>query len=440
MLTSREVASLVVTSCVVVGGLILARSNLGPILQSFGHFLRSLARRVFVLILALYAAWVVLVVLVAERFGLWNSARLKDSVLIASFVGVPLLFGAVKATDGGMIARKALYAAIGAGAIAGVYINAVTLPFWSELVLQFAFVVLSLLGVVAALRHETKGVATCVEWVLTVLVLGLACYVLVAMIRSYTADDWAELGWVFALGVYLPLACLPIVYYVALLAAIESALMRVDIRRPDRAPIGVRAALVLGFHFRLLYAKAFALDWIRRVSEAEAFREARLVMKEYRASVRERRNAEERRLARLDALAGATGRDDDGWLDRREFYETKRALAEFWPCAATIYRLHGAYRADGIRDLLPLSVQRSQEDLPIQIDIRRDAQAWRAWRTTAGSYVFAVGGLPGSVWWEYDDDDPPATYPGEGDPRWINRLEDEASNEWRNNDDPIPPV
>jgi len=429
-----------VMACVVVGGLILARSNLGPIIRSCGHVLRSLAQRVFVLLLALFAAWVVLVVLVAQQFGMWSSANLKDTVLIASFVGVPLLYGAAKANDGGVIARRTLYASVGAGAIAGVYINAVTLPFWWELALQIAFVMLSLLGALAVLKRETKGVATCAEWALAGLGIGLACYVLTEMIRTYSATDWVDLGWVLAVSIYLPLACWPIVYYVALLAAIELALMRVNFRRPPKAPKGVRAALVLGFRFRLLYARAFALDWIRRVSEAATFRETRLVMKEYRASVQERRHAEERRRARLDALTGAVGRGDDGWLDRREFSETKRALAEFWPCAATVYRLHTTFESDSIWDLLPLSTRRSLDDLPIAIDIRGDGRAWRAWRATAGGYVFAVGGLPDSVWWEYDDDEAPTAYPGEGDHRWINRLEHEASEEWGQNDDPIPPV
>ncbi len=437
-LNSRETASVIIFTAMVLVVVASSRSR-RDLAVTLGRVAQALAGRVVILTFVLYVAWVAAAVTLAWRVGLWGADQLKETILIALLVGVPLLFGCVSATDGAAISRRALSATLGVGALTAAYLNLAAFALGWELALQTVVLVLTLTVVVAESGvGQANGCASPAKIALGSIGLVVLVITAIEALRQNSRADWSGQFHDFALSVWLPLACLPLLYVLALLAALEMALLRISGRAPkDHTPLGVRIALVAGFRMRLLYARAFASQWIDRVAAANGYRQATMTMREYRYAIQEHRYAERRRLARLSTLAGVPGRGLEGWLDRREFAETKRLLSDVWMWAASAERSKGRYDAKALSDLLPREASLLPQDRPIVVEVSPDGNAWRAWRSTPGGYVFGTGGRRGSDQWEYDGPELPRTFPGESDHQWRDRQVEEASDEWAIDDDPI---
>jgi hypothetical protein len=89
------------------------------------------------------------------------------------------------------------------------------------------------------------------------------------------------------------------------------------------------------------------------------------------------------------------------------------------------------YRPD-LLDILTDSKQLQLEsDEPIHMKVRKDRQAWYAYRRTPSGHVFGIGarGAPPSQWF-YDADVPPSGYPSNSATGWTGYLAPERP-EWR---------
>ena len=134
--------------------------------------------------------------------------------------------------------------------------------------------------------------------------------------------------------------------------------------------------------------------------------------------------AERKRADDLRRFAGVSGTDEDGrQLDRREFAETIDALEWVATCQSGWYqnRTGGKYPKDLVEKLGDMFGRGLPPEHGIQLKVRKDGQAWFAWRRTITGWCFAVGGMgPPPKQWFYDGPEPPTGYPGSSD-GWAER-------------------
>lgn len=162
-------------------------------------------------------------------------------------------------------------------------------------------------------------------------------------------------------------------------------------------------------------------------------------MREFRRAVKQRDRRLEAYNQRQLRMAGHDGADEHGLrLDRREFAATKRELTNLCFMQMGWYRNQGnRYRAELLDIMGDLSSKGLPTDHGIRLAVRRDGQAWRAWRQTPGGWYFGVGGTRELLHqWQYDGPNPPSGYPSPKSPGWINTTLDDNSPEWRQDDEP----
>ncbi len=134
---------------------------------------------------------------------------------------------------------------------------------------------------------------------------------------------------------------------------------------------------------------------------------------------------------RLTDYAGVEGVDEDGrQLDRREFQATKRSLEWLALCHAGHYRNRKVFS----REILSVVGSFERQGLPdphgIVMKVRRDGQAWFAYRKTVTGYYFAIGAVGDpNIYWYYDGNKPPSGFPSDKG-GWSSHFGD-IRDEWR---------
>jgi hypothetical protein len=134
---------------------------------------------------------------------------------------------------------------------------------------------------------------------------------------------------------------------------------------------------------------------------------------------------------RLVDNAGVKGVDAEGLqLDRREFAATKKALNWLAECHGGWYQREdrpNAYRSDLLTVVADFSMQGLPAEHGIVMRVRKDGQAWYAYRRTPSGYIFGIGavGTPLAEWY-HAGFEPPTGYPGSAR-GWVN----ERPQEWK---------
>ena len=116
-------------------------------------------------------------------------------------------------------------------------------------------------------------------------------------------------------------------------------------------------------------------------------------------------------------------------LDRREFAETISALEWVAACQSGWYqnRSGGRYPKDLVEKLGDMFGRGLPPDHGIKLKVRKEGQAWLAWRRTITGWCFAVGGVgPPPNQWFYDGSDPPRGFPRSRD--WGERPFEQGPN------------
>lgn len=374
--------------------------------------------------LALLAAWVLGLVVLGSRIGLWTASRVTDTALWFVTAGVVLFGRFEKVSRDRRFVRRTALATFEVSALVQAVSEFFVLNLAAELVIQPVLALLAMMSVVAARQREHRQVRAVVDGILTCAGIGLLGYVSVSLINDWESLDKADLAQQLALPIWLTIGVLPFIYVLGLFAAYELAFVRVGWKsKAGRwARAQQKAALLTSFHMRATEIGAFGGSWQFRLAEAVSFRAARQVIAEFRrAQVDAAREAEERE-ERLVRYAGVEGTDEDGRrLDRREFDATTDALRWIGTCQMGWYRNNDAdrYRADLLSFVLDgYAARHLPSPHGVEMRVSTDGQKWFAWRRTAGGWVFAIGaaGLPPNQW-EFDGPEPPTGFPGE-DPAW----------------------
>ena len=316
--------------------------------------------------------------------------------------------------------RRTALSTLELSAFVEVFSEVFVLRLWAELLLLPALALLGMMSVVAASKPEHAIVKRLVDRLIAAASLTLLAFVFVRFAKDWTHLDKGDLAQQFALPIWLTAGVLPYNYIVGLLAAYEVTFLRMDWKSDKRwhERARVKLALLMSFHARALEVGAFNGPWSIRIADANSFRGARRIVREFRCDRDETARRQQAAAARLVRFAGIDGVDEEGRrLDQREFEETINALQWVATCQMGWFD-----REDGSRyreDLLEFVLDgHAGRQLPsphgVEMKVSPDGQRWYAWRTTVSGWVFAIGAAgPPPDRWCCDGPSPPHGFPGE---------------------------
>jgi hypothetical protein len=388
---------------------------------------------------AMYFAYAIAVIYVANKIGLWHPSQFKDTALIIMFAGLPLTFIAFSAGGGKRILGTVSNAAVGMAALISLYVGFVSLPLWGELLLQPMLVMLTFCSILTRRNENYEQLKRALDSLISLIGFGLLINTTVVIATEWKRDEWSDAALSLSVAIWLPFALFPFVYVLAYVQHIEVILVMLPFFNDRRTPsLGVRLAFVWGLHFSTRFASQFAGAWRGRLARSNDFRSALAIMREYRQAVR----GHERRLKEHDqglvANQNVSGVDMGRLqIDRREFDATKNVLNHFFVMHMGWYRrCDNSYRADLHNLLGDLTSKGLPADHGIQAEVHESRQSWRAWRQTPSGWHFGVGGT-GDVTeqWQYDGPNAPETFPSSGAPGWVNSSLGPSSPDWAKNDE-----
>lgn len=313
--------------------------------------------------------------------------------------------------------KRRLLETIGIGAFFEFFINAQVMPLWVELPAQALLIVVVLLNAVASREDRYKPVATLTSGILILSTLSLLLYTAVELVAGWSDLDKGALLDELLMPIWLTLTAIVVLYPAALYMGYDSLyrLLRYfnDGKRPS---LRVLAGVAVELRGSLVDINQFRGMPAREAAQASSVEGARTEVRRFKQERADDRAARQAARKALVASAGASGVDAHGLtLDRREFAETKKALRWLATCHMGWYNQDGRpddYRRDLFEVLRSTGDFEFPAESPMVCKVRKDGQAWYAYRRTPSGYVFGIGasGPPPSQWL-YGGTMPPTGYP-----------------------------
>ena len=413
-LTNREIATLVLAG-LALGFLTLRARKQNGIRESLNNVVSSFLQPKVLIPLLLYVVWVTVLLVPAQRIGVWGTDLWKPTVLWLVGTGFGLIFNLTDAVDDPTFLRHRTLRAISIAAILEYVSNLASFALWIEIPAQ----ILAVLFAGVALLDSHPKYAAARKLANTYLgVLGLSAIVWTAL---RLASEWQDIDhWAllreFLLPIWLTPPALAYVYLLAVWAAYTRVFSQMRFTADGGSLISQRLAVVLRTAARRSALRALLpRSW--HLGQAggfgEAWHQTGNIIGEERARVAAR-IAEQRRLVENAGLAGT---DDSGkQLDQREHKDTMGALRTLANWQFGHYNNRGGkYRKDLAVDFLA-----EKHGLPTSSDIRIrvnfNGQRWYAERRTITGHWFAIGAAaPPTDQWVYDGPEPPTGYPNESE-------------------------
>ena len=219
----------------------------------------------------------------------------------------------------------------------------------------------------------------------------------------------------FLMPLWLTPVALLMVYMHGVLAAYDSAFIRMRISKEGGSLAKQRFALVLRVGIWLPHLRLVQGPGAYRIARTVGFRETWATIGQILHEHREQAEAETATKRRLIENAGRVGADELGrQFDQREHAETQAALRRLAISQMGHYRNGGKrYREDLLLMLKP-GFTRDGLPLPhgIVMYVAADGQSWYAERQTITGYWFAIGAVgPPPDQWLFDGSQSPSGFP-----------------------------
>lgn len=408
---SRQIATLILLSA----GLVVVLS-IGGSRRAVADLARQASNPKIVISVTLYLGWLVLIHWIALFLGLWNFRLIGESIFWVGASGFSVFVLAI--TEAGKkeaFFRGRLREALGLAAIFEFYLNVKTLPVYGELLIQALAIILILFRAATQRDSSRSALGRFLTAVLALIGLLLFAYTTVSTVSNWRGlDKVQELRKLF-MTFWLLVGALPFLYLLALVAAYGQifAMMKATTGR-GRTSIRSRLGVLTGLRGRLTDVRTFEPAFSRMAAEASSWRRGYVATRLFK----QRRAAEiaqkEARLSKLAQNAGVSGTDARGrQLDRREFEETERALR--WVATVQMGRYEGngnSYVPDVLDIIGEFERHGLARDHGVVVRVRRDGQAWYAYRRVVSGWVLAVGSrtAPPDQWF-YDGPEPRKDFP-----------------------------
>ena len=317
--------------------------------------------------------------------------------------------------------------------LSSLWLEAMPLPL--ELLIQMLLVLVVAVNTFAETKPKYRITAHITSALLFLIGLGLLAHTVVQLVANRSSLDLRQVVSQLLLPIWLTLAALVVLYPIGLFMAYETLWIRFKIwAQPDkpsrRGFIGAARELKAS----LVDVNQFGGIHARDAASAGSLADGSAAVRRFRLEISQKQADERSAAARLRRFAGARGVDSKGLtLDRREFAATKAALDWLATCHMGWYRREdrpNAYRKDLLDVLGDFENRGLHGGHGITMKVRKDGQAWYAYRVTPSGHVFAIGanGAPPSQWF-YDGWKPPSGYPSEAG-GWTSFMDPDRP-EWR---------
>lgn len=230
-LTSRDAALLTWTAA----GLLLVAWSLvrrGDIGQSVVSVIRAFFAPRIVGMVALVAAWLVLVVYIAEPIGLWDFSLMKDTIVIIAIGAFMAGFKALAVMNGTETMRGEVRSVVAFVVVLQFVANLQTFPYLVELVLVPVAVLLGGMQAVANHSDEHRAARPVINGAIIFLGWSVLVWSVYKVGTSLGWTEWETVGKSFALAFWLPAALLPAIYIAALVMQYGKTISMMKVVRP----------------------------------------------------------------------------------------------------------------------------------------------------------------------------------------------------------------
>lgn len=287
-LTTRELASIILL--VVFVGVLLTNPKTRRTALATLPGLRIPARAFLVSIIvpcAVYFAYITMVAFVAYQIDLWNFSLLKDTLIIAFFVGFPLFVAASEIETGKALITKVARNTVGISVLLAFYLNIKTLPLWSELFFQLIISVFAFMALVAQSEEKTRKLGELFNVFNALIGIGLFVYTTVQIVQSWNTFELEQLVASLTVSVCFPVLLVPLVYVFAFILRCNKIYSTLAYHNNNKKPtIRARIALLIGLHFSIRLASSFKDSWLKQIAQAVSLRGGINVMTTFRQSLR----------------------------------------------------------------------------------------------------------------------------------------------------------
>ena len=283
MLTNREIATLILLAALVIWVLAMpsVRSSVIGMIKIF-------VSRQIVLINLIYLGYAAVVVYAAYLLRVWDVELFKDTVVVLLVVGYPMVFRANEVKNGEVLFRRTIRETLAVSAFVIFYVNLSSLPIIWEMVIQIVATFVAMMSVVAKTQgSESRSVLIFLNLILGGIGLLLFATTTIDFIDHWKQEDFQGILRTFAMTIWLPIALLPLIYIGAFLMQYQTLVVMLPFNNGrKKISFSVKLALLLGLHGSVHLALNLIGDWRRRLMEAGSYREARLIMAEYRTETK----------------------------------------------------------------------------------------------------------------------------------------------------------
>ena len=278
MLTDREIASLILVGVLLVFCIVKAdirKSLVGTVKVFFSYQI--------VTINVIYLMYAATLVSLAWQVGAWDLRLLKDTILVLLAVGYPMVFRANNVSDGKVLVSRTLRETLGISALVVFYVNLTSLPIVWELVIQVVGIFAAMVAVVAKSQGpKSRPVAMFMNGLLIAIGLTLFVATTINFIGDWT-EDFGLILKTLCMTIWLPIALLPLIYVGAFLMQLRVIYVMLPFNNGHKkVRLRVKLAIFIGLRGSVCLATGFIGVWRTRIGEATSFRNARLVMSEFR--------------------------------------------------------------------------------------------------------------------------------------------------------------
>jgi hypothetical protein len=252
---------------------------------SLFNVVRVVLGRTIVVPASIMLAYIVAVVFVASRIGLWES-RLIGATL-AWIVASALLgfFKVVEIPKQRYYFRSALRRAVEITALVDAYVNLFVLPFWAEMILIPFLTFLTMLIAVAEVSPELEGkyydtTRSCLRSLMNTLGLALLAYATIRVVNELSSSSGlGHLGESLLLPLWLNLALMPFMYLLAIWVVYQTAFMMLGFsgNATEASVRRAKFAVLRSVGPRPYVLGEFGPPWPYRFNRAETLAEARQV-------------------------------------------------------------------------------------------------------------------------------------------------------------------
>lgn len=288
--TSREVARVIILCIyVLIVLLLLFVEDRKKLFQSLLEIVKQIASwkwQIWIVYIA-YLIYVTTVFIIAHSMGFWSKELLKDTVIIAIFVGLYNLLKSDETLNGIGVINHTIKELFCLTAIFSAFYNLSHFSIWVELILQLCLIALAISTVICKNNPEIVSLGKFFEVIICIIGIWLIYITANQIITHLNEFNLGHETLLFAMSVWFPVSLIPFVYFFELFSSYQKTMLKGKWKNGKKnLPLQVRLAFLWGTHGSLKYATSFKDHWLLELPEQHSLKNTLKMMRNYRQSLR----------------------------------------------------------------------------------------------------------------------------------------------------------